>query len=185
MTGIACKMMMESGVLRPGDREVRWGAGGVPLHATRQDLLNHAVEVLFGPALTPDQEKMIKVGSQPPQLDEPTSSRSASSRFSLKTILIGLGLVEKTTDAAPELPAPQLLVARLETQVQQLEWRLKTEQALCLAQREQLTKLGAQVNRIHALEADLAVERESGSRLAHWLQEAEQELASLRRYKSG
>ena len=42
MSHIAFRMMMESGVLRPGDREIRRGPGGVPLHASRQvsDVLN-------------------------------------------------------------------------------------------------------------------------------------------------
>jgi len=42
--------------------------------------------------------------------------------------------------------------------------RLKTEQALYRTQSEELTKLRAQANRIPALEADLAIERESSSR---------------------
>ena len=47
-------------------------------------------------------------------------------------------------------------------------------------QREELNKLRAKVNRIDVLEADLVIERESGSRLVHWLQVAEEELANLR-----
>ena len=70
MSHIAFRMMMESGVLRPGDREIRRGPGGVPLHASRQvsDVLNHAVDVLFGPELKSDQQKMTKViTSAPPR----------------------------------------------------------------------------------------------------------------------
>lgn len=47
-------------------------------------------------------------------------------------------------------------------------------------QREELSKLRVQVNRIEVLEADLVIERESSSRLVHWLQAAEEELADLR-----
>jgi len=175
---------MESGVLRPGDREIRRGPGGVPLHATRQvsDVLNHAVDVLFGPELKSDQQKMTKVVSRP-QPDKTTPSR-APSRFSLKGILIRLGLLDHTNGSGPEFPASQLLVTRLEAQVQKLELLLKTEEALCRTQREELTKLRVQVNRIHVLEADLATERESGSQLVHWLQVAEEELADLRRFFS-
>jgi hypothetical protein len=183
MSDIAFRMMMESGVLRPGDREIRRGLGGVPLYATRQvsDVLNHAVDVLFGPELNPDQQKMTKVVSRP-RPDKPTPSRPASSRFSLKRILIRLGLLDQTNGSGPEVPTPQLLVTRLEAQIQKLELLLKTEQALCRTQREELTRLRAQVNRIHVLEADLAVERESGSQLVHWLQAAEEELTDLRRF---
>jgi len=174
---------MESGVLRPGDRGIRRGLGGVPLHETRQvsDVLNHAVDVLFGPELKPDLQKMTKVVSRP-QPDKPTPSRPPSSRFSLKRILIRLGLLDQTNSSGPEFPTPQLLVTRLEAQIQKLELLLKTEQAFCRTQREELTRLRAQVNRIHVLEADLAVERESGSQLVHWLQVAEEELTDLRRF---
>ena len=172
---------MESGVLRPGDREIRRGPGGVPLHATRQvsDVLDHAVDVLFGPELKPDQQKTTKVVSRP-QPDKSIPSRPVSSRFSLKGILIRLGLRDQTNGS--EFPTPQLPVTRLEAQVQKLELLLKTEEALCRTQREELTKLRAQVNRIHVLEADLAIERESSSQLVHWLQVAEEELADLRRF---
>jgi hypothetical protein len=178
-------MMMESGVLRPGDRQIRRGHDGVPLHATRQvsDFLNHSVEVLFGPALKPDQQKMIKVVSRP-QPDKSTPSQPASSRCSLKGILMRLGLLAQANSSRPELPAPQLLVIRLEAQIQKLESLLKTEQALCRTQREELTKLRAQANRIDGLEADLAIERESSTRLVQWLQETEQELAYLRQQKT-
>jgi hypothetical protein len=183
MSDIAFRMMMESGVLRPGDREIRRGPGGVPLHATRQvsDVLNHAVDVLFGPESKSDRQKMTKVVSRP-QFGKPTPTRPASSRFSLKGILIGLGLLDQTNGSGPESPTPQLLITRLEAQIQKLELLLKIEQALCRTQREELTQLRAQVNRIQVLEADLAVERESGSQLVHWLQVAEEELADLRRF---
>ena len=181
MSHIAFRMMMESGVLRPGDREIRRGPGGVPLHASRQvsDVLNHAVDVLFGPELKSDQQKTTKVIPRP-HPDEPTPSQPSSYRFSLKRILLRLGLLDQTNGSGSELPTPQLLVTRLEAQIQKLELRLKTEQALCQMQREELSKLRAQVNRIDVLEADLVIERESSSRLVHWLQAAEEELADLR-----
>lgn len=177
---------MGSGVLRPGDRQIRRGPGGAPIHATRQvsDVLNDALDVLFEPELKPNQQEMTEVVSQP-HPDKPTPSRPASSRFSLEGILIRLGLLDQTNDSGPEFPPPQLLVTQRETQIQELELRLKTEQALCRAQCEELAKFSAQVNRINVLEADLAVERESGARLVHWLEVAEEELADLRRSFSG
>lgn len=174
--------MMESGVLRPGDREIRRGPGGVPIYATHHmsDILNHSLDVLFGPASNPGQQKKSKPASQP-QAGKPGPSQSAVTGFSLKGMLTWLGLVDQTNGASgPESPSPQLRVARLETRIQKLESLLKAEQALCQTQREELNKLRAQAKRIDVLEADLAVERESGSRLVHWLQEAEQELADLR-----
>ena len=97
MSHLAFRMMMESGVLRPGDREIRRGPGGVPLHASRQvsDVLNHAVDVLLGSALKSAPEKMTEV-IPPPQPDGPTPFRPSSSRFSLKRILLRLGLIEQT-----------------------------------------------------------------------------------------
>jgi hypothetical protein len=182
MSDAAFRMMMESGVLRPGDLEIRRGPGGVPLYATRQvsDMLNRSLDVLFGPEVKLDQQKMPKVVSRP-RAGKPTPSRPASSRLSLKGMLIGLGLLDQTDGGSrPESPAPQLLVARLEARIQKLESLLKAEQTLCQTQREELGKLRADANRIDALEADLAIERESSARLVHWLQEAEQELADLR-----
>ena len=168
--------MMGSGVLRSGDREVRRDPYGIPLHSTREvsDVLNHAVDVLFGPELKPEQQKTIKVISH---TTKATPSQSAAPRFSLKGVLVRLGLHNKTDVSDPKLPTLQLLVIRLEAQIQKLELSLRTEQALCQTQREELNKLRAQVGRIDVLEAELATERESSSRLVHWLQEAEKELA--------
>lgn len=132
----------------------------------------------FGPELKSDQQKTTKVIPRP-HPDEPTPSQP-SYRFSLKRILLRLGLLDQTNGSGSELPTPQLLVTRLEAQIQKLELRLKTEQALCQMQREELSKLRVQVNRIEVLEADLVIERESSSRLVHWLQAAEEELADLR-----
>lgn len=172
---------MESGVLRPGDREIRRDPGGIPLHASRQvsDVLNHAVDVLFGPELKSDQQKMTKVIPRP-HPDEPTLSRPSSSGFSLKGILQRFGLLDQTNGSGSEFPTPQPLAIRLEAQIQKLELLLKTEKALCRMQREELDKLRAKVNRIDVLEAELVIERESSSKLVHWLQVAEEELADLR-----
>ena len=183
MSDAVFRLMVESGVLRPGNREIRRGPGGVPLYATRQvsDLLNHSLDVLFGPQVNTNQQKMLKVVSRP-QADKPTPSQPAASRFSLKGMLIRFGLLDQTNGGSgPEAPSPQRVVNRLESRIQRLETLLKAEQTLCQAQREELSKLRAQANRIDVLEADLAIERESSARLVHWLQEAEQELADLRR----
>jgi len=182
MSHVAFTRMMESGVLRPGDREIRRGPGGVPLYATREvsDFLNHSLDVLFGPESKQDQQKRPKVLSRPRAV-KPTPSRPASSRFSLKGMLRELRLLDQPGgSSSPQPPSPQLLVTRLEAQRKKLESLLKAEQALCQAQREELNKLRAKANRIDRLEADLAIERESAARLVQWLREAEQELADLR-----
>lgn len=174
---------MESGVLRPGDQVIRRGPGGIPLYATRpvSDLLNHSLDVLFGPHVQTNQQKMPRVASRP-QAVKPTPSQPAASGFSLKTMLIWLGLMEQTNGGAdPGSPSSQRMITRLEARVQKLESLLKAEQTLCQAQREELNRLRTQANRIDVLEADLAIERESGAQLVQWLQEAEQELADLRR----
>src|SRR5574338_1510833 len=102
MSDIAFRLMMESGVLRPGDREIR---RGIDSHATRQvsDVLNHAVEVLFGPELNLEQEKMSKAVSH---CTKPTPSQPVASWFSLKGILRRLGSPNqmKTNGSGPKVP---------------------------------------------------------------------------------
>ncbi|HXH86016.1 MAG TPA: hypothetical protein VNI35_04275 [Nitrospira sp.] len=183
MSDVAFTRMMDSGVLRPGDREIRRGPGGIPLYATRQvsDLLNHSLDVLFGSELESDQQKTPKMVLLP-KPDKLTPSQPNRSRFSLKAMLIWLGLLDQTNGGArPESPSPEILVPRLKARIQKLESLLKAERVLCQAQREELSKLRVQANRNDILEKDLAIERESGAQLVHWLQEAEQELANLRR----
>jgi hypothetical protein len=183
MSHIVFRMMMESGVLRPGDQAIRRGPGGVPLYATGQvsDLLNHSLDVLFGPAAKANQQKIPKVISRP-QPDKPTPPQPASSGLSLKGMLRWLRLHDQTNGSSgPESPSPERLVNRLEARVQRLESLLKAEQTLCQSQREELSTLRTQAKRIDVLEADLAIERESGARLVHWLEEAEEELGDLRR----
>ena len=170
MRDIAFRLMMESGVLRPGDREIRRGLDGP---ATRQDALSHAVEVLFGPEVKLEQQKSDHV--------KPSPSQPMAFRFSLKGILVWLGLEDQPNGPGPKVPRDQLLVTRLEAQIQKLELGLRTEEARCQTQREELSQLRAQVRRIDVLEAELAIERDSNSRLVHWLQEAEKEVAELRR----
>lgn len=175
---------MESGVLRPGDQVIRRGPGGVPLYATQpvSDLLNHSLDVLFGPQVQTIQQKMPRVASQP-QAVKPTPSRPATSRFSLKAMLIWLGLMDqRKCGADPGPPSPQRMITRLEARIQKLESLLKAEQTLCQTQREELNRLRTQANRIDVLEADLTIERESGAQLVQWLQEAEQELADVHRF---
>ena len=75
-------------------------------------------------------------------------------------MLVWLGLHDQTHGSGPKVSPAQLLVTRLEAQIQELELSLRTEQT-----------------RIDVLEAELAIERESSSRLVHWLQEAEKERA--------
>lgn len=178
MSHVAFRMMTESGVLRPGDREIRRGPGGVPLYATSQvsELLNYSLDVLFGPALKADQQKMPKVAGRP-QAGTPSPSPRVSSRCSLKGMLMRLGLLDPPDDGQPP-------VTGLEGRIQRLESLLKAEQTLRHAQHDELLRLRIQVNRIDVLESDLAIERESGAQLVQWLQDAEQELADLRRTAS-
>ncbi len=183
MSDIAFRLMMNSGVLRPGGLEIRHVHKSGPLHATRAvpDVQKHSVDELFDPELKPDQHKMTKVESQAEPGTQGPSSPTFS-RFSLKGLLVRLGWLDPAADSiGPEPSLPQPRVTRLETRIQELEMLLKNEQALCLAQHKELIKLRAQAKRIDLLEADLAIERESGTQLVHWLQEAEQELAGLRR----
>jgi hypothetical protein len=143
------------------------------------DFVNHSLDVLFGPELKPNQRKVSDAVARP-QPDTPTLAQAASSRFSLKAVLLWLGLLHQTNcDPGPKSPSPQLLVAGLEERVRTLESLLKAEKALCRAQREELGKLRSQAKRIDTLEADLATERESGKQLVQWLLEAEQELAKV------
>lgn len=99
-------------------------------------------------------------------------------------MLIWLGLLDETNGSSSP-PSPPLLVTRMKARIQKLELLLKAEQALCQAQREELSKLRAQVNRIDILDTELAIERESGARLVQWLQEAEEKLADPRRVCCG
>jgi len=184
MSHLAFKLMMESGVLRPGDREIRRGSGGVPLHMMSQvpEFLNHSLDVLFGPEVKTNQQEMTAVVSRP-QTDKSTPSQPADPGLSLKGMLKRFGLLGQTNGGSgPAFPLSQPLVTRLEAQIHSLESRLKVERTLCQAQREELSTLRAQAKRVDVLEADLAIERESATRLVHWLQEAEQELTSVRRF---
>jgi len=158
MSGIAFRLMMESGVLRHGDRGIRRSRDGNPLHSTSQvpDVSNYAVDVLLGQALMPGQQKRSNVIAH--------------------GMREWLGLHDQTKVSGPKVSPAQLLVPRLEAQIQALELNLRTEQTLGQTQREELTRIRAQVSRIEVLEAELATERESSSQLVQWLQETEKEL---------
>jgi len=158
MSGIAFRLMMESGVLRHGDRGMRRSRDGNPLHSTSQvpDVSNYAVDVLLGQALMPVQQKRSNVIAH--------------------GMREWLGLHDQTKVSGPKVSPAQLLVTRLEAQIQALELNLRTEQTLGQTQREELTRIRAQVSRIEVLEAELATERESSSQLVQWLQETEKEL---------
>jgi hypothetical protein len=158
MSGIAFRLMMESGVLRHGDRGIRRSRDGNPLHSTSQvpDVSNYAVDVLLGQELMPVQQKRSNVIAH--------------------GMREWLGLHDQTKVSGPKVSPAQLLVPRLEAQIQALELNLRTEQTLGQTQREELTRIRAQVSRIEVLEAELATERESSSQLVQWLQETEKEL---------
>lgn len=187
MSDIAFKMMMSSGVLRPVEQEIRRDFGSDSPFGRRQVLnrLNHSVDVLFGPELKPRHQNLTNLASRP-RFDKPTPRPPASSRLSLKRMLRQLGWPDETkNNSTSKPPLPQVQVTRHEARIQKLQSLLKAERALCQVQREELTKLRAQINRIHVLEAHLETERESGARLAQWLHEAEQELYDLRRLLHG
>jgi hypothetical protein len=180
MSLMAFKMMMQSGVLRPGDIAIRRGPGGLPLDATSQlpEFLNYSLDVLFGPesngncAKSPQEAKRHATGGRTSARPEP---------FSLKTIMIWLGLLRE--DSKPPMPkAPSLKnpTATLEKRVEILESLLKEEHARCQKQAEELAALRSQLKPISELEADLVIEREAGKQLVQWLQEAEQQLADVR-----
>jgi hypothetical protein len=181
MSLMAFKMMMQSGVLRPGDRAVRRGHEGVSLYATSQlpDFPNHSLDVLLGSesngdcAQSPHEAKRPSAGGR-------SSARPKPAPFSLKTLVIRLGLLRENgkppmSQSAP-LPNP---TAALEKKVEILESLLKEGHARCQKQAEELALLRSQLKPIDELQADLVIEREAGRQLVQWLQEAEQQLADI------
>jgi hypothetical protein len=181
MSLMAFKMMMQSGVLRPGDVAIRRGPGGLPLDATSQlpEFLNYSLDVLFGSesngncAKSPQEAKRPAAGGR-------SSARPEPAPFSLKTIMIWLGLLRE--DGKPPMPKTPSLkdpTATLEKRVEILESLLKEEHARCQKQAEELGILRSQMKPIDELQADLAIEREAGKQLVQWLQEAEQQLAAV------
>jgi hypothetical protein len=181
MSLMAFKMMMQSGVLRPGDRAVRRGPGGVPLYATNQlpDFLHHSLDLLFGAesngdcAQSPHEAKRPAAGGR-------SSARPEPAPFSLKTFVRRLGLLRKNgkppMPQSPPLPNP---TAALDKRVEILESLLKEGHARCQTQAEELALLRSQLQSIDELQADLGIEREVGRQLVQWLQEAEQQLADI------
>ncbi len=179
MSLMAFKMMMQSGVLRPGDIAIRRGPGGLPLDATSQlpEFLNYSLDVLFGSesngncTKSPHEAKRHAAGGR-------SSARPAP--FSLKTIVARLGLFRE--DSKPPRPKSLSLqnpTATLEKRVEILESLLKTEHDRCQKQVEELAILRSQIKPIDQLQADLVIEREAGRQLVQWLQEAEQQLADV------
>jgi hypothetical protein len=98
-----------------------------------------------------------------------TSAHSPAARFSLGGMRGWLGLHDQNNRPSPKVPPAQLLVT-LEAQIQALELSLRTEQTLGQTALQELTKVRAQMSKIDVLEAELAIERESGARLVHWLE---------------
>ncbi len=179
MSSMDYKMMMESGVLRPGDMAIRRGPGGLPLYAIGElpDFLNHSLDVLFGPqadgslATRPQETKRPTTGGRP-------SARPDDSTSSLKSMMVRLGLCDEVNKPSmPKQPRQPNPTATLEKRVQTLESLLKEEHARCEKQVEELTILRSQLKSIDELQADLAIEREAGKQLVQWLQEAERKMA--------
>jgi hypothetical protein len=183
MSLMAFKLMMQSGVLRPGDMAVRRGHAGMPLDATSQlpEFLNQSLDMLFDPhmngncAKSPHEAKRPAAGGR-------SSARPEPSPFSLKPTLTRLGLLRKDSKPpmpeSPPLPNP---TAILEKRVEILESLLKAEHARCQKQVEELAVLRFQLKPFDELQADLVIEREAGRQLVQWLQEAEQQLAEVQR----
>jgi hypothetical protein len=183
MSLMAFKLMMQSGVLRPGDMAVRRGHGGMPLYANSQlpEFLNQSLDMLFDPhmngncAKNPHEAKRPAAGGR-------SCTRPEPSPFSLKTILIRLGLLrEASKPPMPESPPLPNPTVTLEKRVEILESLLKTGHARCQKQVEELTVLRSQLKPFDELQADLVIEREAGRQLVQWLQEAEQQLADVQR----
>jgi hypothetical protein len=175
------KMMMQSGVLRPGDIAIRRGPGGLPLDANNQlpEFLNYSLDVLFGSesngncAKSPYVAKRHAAGGRSSVRPEPLP-------FSLKTIVARLGLFrEDSKPPMPKSPSRQNPTATLEKRVEILESLLKTEHARCQKQVEELAILRSQMKPIDELQADLVIEREAGRQLVQWLRETEQQLADV------
>jgi hypothetical protein len=179
MSSMDFKMMMESGVLRPGDIAIRRGPGGLPLYAAGElpDFLNHSLDVLFGSQ--PDESCASSLYEENgPAAGRRSSARQEASSFSLKATMVRLGLLHE--DSKPPLPKQspsQNSTATLEKKLHTLELLLKEEQARGQKQTEELGLLRSQLKSIDDLQADLAVEREAGKQLVQWLQEAERQLA--------
>lgn len=167
------KMMMESGVLRPGDMAIRRGPGGLPLYATGElpEFLNHSLDVLFG------SQPGENCTSNRYEENRP-AARSEASPSSFKAVMMRLGLLHEDNklplSKQPPLPNPMV---SLERKLQTLELLLKEEQARSQKQTEELGILRSQLKSIDGLQADLAIERESSKQLVEWLQEAERQLA--------
>lgn len=181
MSLIAFKMMTLSGVLRPSDLTVRRGQGGLPLYVTSQlpEFLNHSLDVLFGSSSESHQTKGPH-RAKPLAADLRSSAQPAPARFSLKTILIQLGLLHEGGKApTPEPPPAPISTAKLEKRVQILASLLRAEHARCQKQVEELAVLRSRLTSIDELQADLAIEREAGKQLVEWLQEAEQQLGVI------
>ena len=181
MSLMAFKMMMQSGVLRPGDMAVRRGPGGLPLNTTSQlpEFLNHSLDEMFGPQSNGNCAKSSHEAKRPAAGGR-SSARPEPAPFSLKTIMIRLGLLgEDSKPPLPESPPLPNPTTILEKRVQILESLLKAEHARCQKQAEELAILRSQLKSIDELQADLVIERETGRQLVQWLQEAEQQLADV------
>ena len=180
MALMACRLMMGSGVLRPGTREIRRGQGGLPLYATRQipELLESVIDMSFMPELKPSQRKIPDRGKQVKSYAPPSFQSTAPGSFR--------ALLNRLSNLRPSVPAPMQEPnpkdKQLEKRLQALELLLKAERGLCRAQRDELIRLRARAKQVRTLEADLAIERESGKQLVQWLEKAETELARLRSF---
>ncbi|WP_455377604.1 hypothetical protein [Petrachloros mirabilis] len=173
------KMMMSSGVLRPGSLEIRRmseSASHVPI-GKLPELLNNLLDVPFRNK-TEHKHEMNTQELKRNRADR-NSFPSARPRRSLLGRMLGWFGIHRPNGKGPqqEFPHPYNIVARLEERVALLESLLQVEQNRCLAQADELAKLRAQMKRIEQLQAELNVEQVSGRMLVQWLQDAEQQLA--------
>lgn len=184
MSANSFKMLMRSGVIRPGHREIRRLPEPAPRHWSNPlpHVLNNFMEVPFAPTPTPNRAKGTD-GVKQLHAHGGIPSNSFPSRFSWRSILIWLGVLGRTGRKQPLEPClrqgPQNSMGKLEERVRILESLLRIQKLHCQTQCEELAALRSQVSRIEQLQVELTVERESGERLVQWLQEAEQKLADV------
>lgn len=169
-------MMLSSGVIRPGDLEIRRAVEFGSLRMTRRlpEFLNSFLDV--------PMETKSRSNHERNRTDLRRHQSDDSAPLFWKTVAGWLGLVNRSEppQIKPKSSHPQKSVAVLEEKVRTLTFLLKTERARNQAQEEELQQLRNEVKRMEQLQAELTVERVSGKLLVEWLQELEQQLYEIR-----
>lgn len=169
-------MMLSSGVIRPGDLEIRRAVEFGSLRMTRRlpEFLNSFLDV--------PMETESRFNHERNRHDLRRRQADDSPTFSWKTVAGWLGLQNRSEPppTRPKSIRPQKTHGILEEKVRVLTSALKSEQARCQAQQEEIQLLRNEVKRMEQLQAELTVERVSGKLLVEWLQELEQRLYDIR-----